>query len=253
MQDLSSLPLRDYLDAAGISPDAVSTLNPDMSVASAIKVLQKKGFAHEAIPVLADAMPEREAVWWSAQSCEQAGDSLTPADRAAAKAAAAWVTSPTPETAAAASAAAQEAGFSGPGAFAAQAAALAEDPPVLAAGDPLGMSLAKQTAAGSVRLAALSEAELLPAAVTPEVAGAVAAVSAAAVTVAAVASKTDSESPPEASTEADSPLPGDPPPAADAPPPEDVPVSKKQRKQASKASAPYLKMGQDIAAGKNHW
>ncbi|MDQ7013569.1 MAG: hypothetical protein Q9O74_06685 [Planctomycetota bacterium] len=236
-----------------MTPDALSTIPDGASVADALKVLQKKGFAHEGIPVLADAMPEREAVWWAAQSCKQAGDSLPPADRAAAKAAAAWVTSPSPETAAAASAAAQEAGFSGPGAFAAQAAALAEDPPVLAAGDPLGMSLAKQTAAGSVRLAALSEAELLPAAVAPEVAGAVAAVSAAAVTIAAVASKTDSESPPETSTEGDPPPPGDPSPPADAPPPEDVPVSKKQRKQASKASVPYLKMGQDIAAGKNHW
>lgn len=245
MMDLSLIPFEQLPAAAAVPPDALALLPQDINVADALKVLQKKGFAHEGIPVLADAMPEREAVWWAAQSCEQAGDSLAPADLAAAKAAAAWVAAPTPETAAAATAAAQDAGFGGPGAFAAQSAALAESPPVLAAGDPLGMSLAKQTAAGSVRLAALSEAAMLPAVVPPEI---VAAGAAATVAVVAVVTSDSSDDQTEEAMAADAP-----PPEHAPPPSEDEPVNRKQRKKVSKASVPYLKMGQDIAAGKNHW
>lgn len=236
MFDLTSIPFEQLPAFKALSPDALALLPKGGSLADALKILPKKQLAHEAIPILADAMPEREAVWWASQSCERAGDSLAPADLAAAKAAAAWVSSPSPETAAAAAAAAQEAGFKGPGAFAAQAASFAQDPPVLAAGDPVGMSLANQTAAGAVRLAALSDAGLLPTFV-PELAGVGAAAATAATAIAAGGGS---------GGDGDQATAGEPPP-------EDEPVSRKQRKQASKASAPYLKLGQDIATGKNHW
>ena len=246
MMDLSLIPFEQVPAASSLSPEALQFLPGNATVAQALKVLQKKYLAHEAIPVLDDAMPEREAVWWAAQSCEKAGDSLAPTDLEA-----------------------EKAGFTGPGAFAAQAATFAESPPVLAAGDPLGAamagqsgaaaaggaaaaagddapalapgdaigtSLAKQTAAGAVRLAALQGAGLLPAAVTPELVGAGAA---AATAVAAAAASQDSGDSDETETSSDAP--------------ESEPVSRKERKQVSKASAPYLDLGKDVAAGKNHW
>lgn len=255
MADLVTIPFEALPGSKSLAPDALGVIPDGASVADALKVLQKKGFAHEAIPVLADAMPEREAVWWASQSCQRAGASLSSADQAAAEAAAAWVATPSEETAAAASAAAREAGFSGPGAFAAQAAALAEDPPVLAAGDPVGMSLAKQTAAGSVRLAALSEAELLPASVMPDAVGAAAAVAGTAASVAVAASAGDAaaDADTEPNTDASPPPPEGTQPPAGTSTPESQPPSRKERKKASKASTPYLRLGQDIAAGTNHW
>lgn len=245
MLDLATIPF-EQIPASGMLPaGALEVVPQNASVDQAIKALQKKHFAQEAIPVLADAMPEREAVWWASQSCEQAGDSLAPADLEASRAAAAWVSTPSPETAAAAAAAAQKAGFTGPGAFAAQSASFAQSPPTLAAGDQLGMamaghaapnaapaaaggamgtSLAKQTAAGAVRLAALQSAGLLPVLGAPELAGTGAA--------AAAATTMTAGEPPESEPE---------------------PASRKERKKASKATAPFLDLGKDIASGKNHW
>jgi hypothetical protein len=236
MIDLSTIPFEEIPAAGSLPTDAFAVIPEGASVADALKILKKKQFAHDSIPLLADALPEREAVWWASKSCERAGPSLAPADLSAAKAAEAWVKAPSAETAAAASAAAQEAGFDGPGAFAAQAAALAEDPPVLVGGDAIGASLAKQAAGGSVRLASLAEAGLLPAAVPAEAVAVAAAASAAVAAVAVTASESND------TTEADH--------QASA---EDEPPTRKERKKASKASEPHVKLGQEIASGENHW
>jgi hypothetical protein len=67
------------------------------------------------IDFMAHAMPARDAIWWGGLCLQHAcGDSLSPADKAAARAAVQWIMQPSEESRAAALAPAQAAGPASP-------------------------------------------------------------------------------------------------------------------------------------------
>lgn len=82
------------------------------------------------IDFLAHALPARDGIWWGCLCMQHAcGDTLTPADKAAALAAIRWIDQPSGENRTAAVAPADAAGPSSPAGTLARAASLAADDP----------------------------------------------------------------------------------------------------------------------------
>jgi hypothetical protein len=109
-------------------PGAQALLKPGQSSSEYIQALQDNNQSTDAVNALAHGMPEQDSVNWACQSSEQVGDKLSPADHSALTAAQDWVKNPTPSTQAAAAAAAAQTDYTGPGAWAAQAAAWSKGP-----------------------------------------------------------------------------------------------------------------------------
>ena len=226
MIDLGAIPVQSLLPAAGLPEEATSFLTPDMSADKALTVLGKKKLSQDAIPVLAEALPEREGVWWACESCKKVP--LEPEGVEAVKAAETWVKAPSPEAAQAAAAAATKAGHDNPAGWAAQAAAWSE--PSIMGDAPPGM--AKKATAGSVKLASLQHAEMLPEIPEPEL--------------------PPPPEPPDLTTDGFPPMP-EVTNTLDVPPPDDAPPTPKEKKKASKAADPFIKIGREVASGENHW
>ena len=77
----------------------------------------------EAVRLLAYALPEREAVWWSCMCVRRTAASLPDAERGAVEAAEAWVRCPEPAARHEAALAASASGYAAPGAWSALGAA----------------------------------------------------------------------------------------------------------------------------------
>ncbi len=84
--------------------------------------LRDRQLWREAMRLLAYALPEREAVWWSAMCVAHTGSAMPDAEKAAVAAAEAWVRRPGPATRRDAGLAAAAVGFAAPGAFCAMGA-----------------------------------------------------------------------------------------------------------------------------------
>jgi len=142
------------------APESQALLKPGMSASEYIHTLEQKKQSVDAVKALAHGMPERDAVAWAAQSSQKVAAKLNPQEQAAAQAAAAWVQNPTEATQAAAAEAAGKTDFSGPGGWAAQAAAWSKQPPASAAtaGAPAAgtaaPALAQKAVVGAILLAA---------------------------------------------------------------------------------------------------
>jgi Family of unknown function (DUF6931) len=216
------------------SPPAQALLKPDQTPAEYLHALEQNKHGPEAVHLLAHGMPERESTWWACQSSQKVASKLNPADHSALSAAQAWVKNPTPETKAAAAAAAAKTDYTGPGAWAAQAAAWSHTPvpaasaPVAPAGPAPPTGLAPSAAAGSVILAAgLVKGPPMPPVPKPKlqmpaVPTLSAPASAAAVPTVAAA------------------------PTAPQLPPVD-------RAKQSKMLQPFIDLGKEVATGKNTW
>ena len=85
--------------------------------------LRRSGLLPEAIRMLAYALPEREAIWWSCMCVRHTAPSLPDAERWAVDAAEAWVRRPEPATRHEAALAASAPGYAAPGAWSALGAA----------------------------------------------------------------------------------------------------------------------------------
>jgi hypothetical protein len=165
LTDLATPRASDLVAKFKPSPEGRALLQTGQSSSDYINSLQQNKQPMDALNALAHAMRERDAVFWACQSAEQVADKLNGPDRAALAAAQAWLGNPAPDTRAAAAKAATKTDFSGPGAWAAQAAAWAKVPGAPAPADlgkvapaaPAGSSapsLAASAVAGSVLLAA---------------------------------------------------------------------------------------------------
>jgi hypothetical protein len=146
-------------------PEAKALLQPAQTPTQYAAALQKGSFSQDHIHFLAHGMPERESVGWACKSSAKVSDKLHPIDKTALQAAQAWVKNPTPANQAAAGAAAAKTNFQGPGAWAAQGAAWAKTP-----GAPASLAtpnLTGHAVAGSVMLAAAISAPKAPALKAP--------------------------------------------------------------------------------------
>ncbi len=85
--------------------------------------LRQSELLPEAVRMLAYALPEREAVWWSCMCVRHAAPSLPDAERCAVEAAEAWVRRPEPAMRHEAALAASAPGYAAPGAWSALGAA----------------------------------------------------------------------------------------------------------------------------------
>jgi hypothetical protein len=137
-------------------PEAKALLQPTHTPTQYAAALQKGSFSQDHIHFLAHGMPERESVGWACKSSAKVSDKLHPADKTALQAAQTWVKNPTPANQAAAGAAAAKTNFQGPGAWAAQGAAWAKTPGAPAS--PAAPNLTGHAVAGSVMLAAAAMA-----------------------------------------------------------------------------------------------
>jgi len=205
-------------------PDAQALLKPEQTPAEYLQALEENKQSGDAVNMLAHGMPERESVWWACQSSQQVSGKLNTADSAALASAENWVKNPTPQNQAAAAAAASKTDYSGPGGWAAQAAAWSKTPgapePPAAPGTPAPVGLAGAAVAGSVLLAAgLVNRPPMPEVKKPQFA----------------IPTTPQPVPPQA-----------PAPAM----PEIPPVD---NNKLSKALNPFLDLGKDVASGKNTW
>jgi hypothetical protein len=162
---------------------------------------------------LAHGMPERESVWWACQSSQKVATKLNPEEAAAQKAAEAWVKNPSPATQSAAQAAASKTDYSGPGGWAAQAAAWSK---------PAASAPATATPAPSLTAAAVSGSVLL----------------------ASGLAKRPAMGPPQ--------RPVFKAPDLNVPQPQPEPPSVDQSKLAEPMN-PFLQLGKDVASGKNTW
>ncbi len=145
-------------------PEAKALLQPGHTPTQYSAALEKGKFSQDHINFLAHGMPERESIGWACQSSSKVADKLEPADKSALQAAHQWVRNPTPANKAAAAAAAAKTNYQGPGAWAAQGAAWSKSP--TAPGAPATPQLAGLTGhavSGSVMLAAAKAAGKLPA------------------------------------------------------------------------------------------
>lgn len=121
-------------------------------------------YSPEVVDKMATEMSPEQGVDWATKSGEIVKDKLPPEDVAGLDAAKSWQANPTPRAARKAKRAAMDAGYQGPGAWAAQAAALAGE--AAAAGTPLAAAgspeLLAKSVAGAVKLAAAATMESPP-------------------------------------------------------------------------------------------
>jgi hypothetical protein len=141
-------------------PEAKALLQPGQTPAQYTAALQKGKFSQDHIHFLAHGMPQRESVGWACKSSAKVADKLEPADKSALDAAHNWVKNPTPANQAAAAAAAAKTNYQGPGAWAAQGAAWAKTPGAPSHAAP---HLTGHAVAGSVMLAAAKMSGKMPA------------------------------------------------------------------------------------------
>ncbi len=106
-----------------LDPATRPLLAPAQTPAEFLQALEKNQFAGEAVKFLAQALPEREAVWWLCRSSRVVEAGLNTAELNALAAAEKWVREPSTVNRAAAGSAAEKTDMSGPGGWAAQAAA----------------------------------------------------------------------------------------------------------------------------------
>lgn len=103
-----------------LTPEAAALLKPQESVAGFLSALLAAELMNDAVGVMAQALPKREAVWWACLASRSLVDAQTPpAVVAAVEAAEAWVYRPSEETRRAAMDRAQATKFDHPGVWAA--------------------------------------------------------------------------------------------------------------------------------------
>lgn len=103
-----------------LTPEAAALLKPQGSVADFLSALVAAELMNDAVGVMAQALPKREAVWWACLATRTLLDAQTPpAVTAAIEAAEAWVYRPSEETRRAAMDRAQATKFDHPGVWAA--------------------------------------------------------------------------------------------------------------------------------------
>lgn len=157
-------PTAELLPRLNASPEAAALYQPGQSPGEYLQLLEKNQKPMESVNLLAQGMPEKDAVKWASESSKMVGDKLTPEDQQAVAAADKWLADPTPENQAAAGKAAAATNGKGPGGWTAQAAAWSQ-PAVqgaqagqAAAGGGAGAAaapgMAASAAAGAVMLAA---------------------------------------------------------------------------------------------------
>jgi hypothetical protein len=111
-----------------LDPAAKALLVPGQNPTDFLQALEKGRLSGEAVKLLAYGLPEREAVWWLCQSSRVVETNLNQAERDALIAAEKWVKDPSPANKEAAGEAAARTDMTGPGGWAAQAAAWSTHP-----------------------------------------------------------------------------------------------------------------------------
>ncbi|MHB1561136.1 MAG: DUF6931 family protein [Isosphaeraceae bacterium] len=110
-------------ESAGPGDEARALLAEGMTVRAYLDAMAAQGLHLDALRVLAQALPKREAVWWACLvAAEALGSEPTPEAAAALEVARAWVIDPTDENRRAAFPASQKAGLGTPVGCAAAAA-----------------------------------------------------------------------------------------------------------------------------------
>jgi len=111
-----------------LDPAAKALLVPAQTPTDFLQALEKNRLSGEAVKLLAYGLPEREAVWWLCQSSRVVETNLNQAEKEALLAAEKWVKDPSPANKVAAREAADKTDMTGPGGWAAQAAAWSTHP-----------------------------------------------------------------------------------------------------------------------------
>lgn len=244
----------DLAAKANLHPDSQSLLKPGMSSSEYIHALDENKQSADAVKALSHGMPERDSVWWACKSSDKVADKLNPEEKAASAAAEAWVKNPSAASKAAAGEAAAKTDFTGPGGWAAQAAAWSKDASVPGAqsaapgvaGNAVGS--AAGPAAGSAAGAGITAASApsAPALTAAAVSGAV-------LLAAGLAGRPPMAAPqkPALTTAPNSAPKADLPKESTAPQQPEAPAVN-QTKMA-KMLQPFIDLGKDVASGKNSW
>jgi hypothetical protein len=111
-----------------LDPAAKALLVPGQNPTDFLQALEKNRLSGEAVKLIAYGLPEREAVWWLCQSSRVVDANLNQAERGALAAAEKWVKDPSPANKEAAGETAAKTDKTGPGGWAAQAAAWSTHP-----------------------------------------------------------------------------------------------------------------------------
>ncbi len=120
---LSQAPIADVVAAAELSPEAAQLATPGMTPDRFVAAMVEKAQWVDSVRYLANALLQREAVWWACLAARAAlGGAKRPSDIDSVAAAEAWVYKPTEENRRAAMTKAQATKFDTPCAWAAVAA-----------------------------------------------------------------------------------------------------------------------------------
>ena len=267
-------------------PEAKALLTPNQTPSEYLQTLQQHQMSEDSIKFLAHGMSERESTWWATQSAQKVANPANAADQAAIKAADAWVKNPSPATQQAAAAAAAKTDYQTPGAWAAQAAAWSQPVPAPAVPGAPALSAvpgapvvgavpgtpalpaipgapAPGAGPGSPALAAAPMTPTLPGKPALPAAPAVPRLTPHAVSGAVMLAAAMSAKPPtvpkvqvperpafEKPTLTAPHLTAPKPPIPEKPV---LPPTPQQRAATAKIHEPYIKMGTDIASGRNTW
>jgi len=155
----------DLAKVGGFSPKAGAKPPEQMSPAAYMRTaLNEQGDAIPATRALAHNLPPDKGVLWAVDSCKSVDGQMTQSDLSAMNAAEAYLANPTARNRLAAGQAAAGTDFQGPGAFAAQAAALS-GPKMPVPSSPGALAAAENPAAecvaGAVMIAAALKGGLL--------------------------------------------------------------------------------------------
>lgn len=217
-------------------PEAQALMKPGQSSAEYLQSLEDNKQSMDAVNMMAHGMPERESVWWACQSSQKVSGNLNTADTSALTAAQNWVKNPTPHNQTAAAAAAARTDKTGPGGWAAQAAAWAKP----AASPPAASGAPALTGAGTQAPAAAAPEGLAASAVAGSVLLAAGLANGPPMAEANLPSRAAPTSPvPKLATQPTTP-------AATTIPPVD-------QDKLAKSLKPFLDLGKDVASGQNTW
>lgn len=148
----------DAAKAVALTPEASAMLKPQATVADFISALMAAGLFKDAVDLMAQALPKREAVWWACLAARSRIDAETPPQVVMAlEAAEAWVYRPTEELRRAAMERAEATRFDHPGVWAA-VGAFWSGGSIAPPGQPVvppGDALTGRAVAGAVTLSAV--------------------------------------------------------------------------------------------------
>jgi hypothetical protein len=151
------------------SPQAQALLTPEMTPAEYFQALEKNKLPVDSVNFLANGLPAKDSICWACQGANVTAPKLSGPEAEALKLTQAWLKNPSAGALASVQSSLNQVDFTGPGSWAAQAAAWANAPAAPAVPGVPVVNLTAAAVAGAIMLAAgLNTGPAMPAVPKPK-------------------------------------------------------------------------------------